>query len=92
MLCLIIILLFIFKKKKTNYNIYGLIDRNILEVFFNIDDYEKKTSFIASTQTFFFTGGNFVSSVEFVPVTEGRFDIQFYGRQLGEFDFTEGAS
>jgi beta-fructofuranosidase len=80
------------QEKKTNYNIYGLIDRNILEVFFNIDDYEKKTSFIASTQTFFFTGGNFVSSVEFVPVTEGRFDIQFYGRQLGEFDFTEGAS
>jgi len=38
------------------------------------------------------TGGNFVSSVEFVAVTEGRFDIQFYGRQLGEFDFTDGAS
>ena len=37
-LCLIIILLFI----KSNYNTYGLIDRNILEVFFNIDDYEKK--------------------------------------------------
>ena len=47
---------------------------------------------IASTQTFFFTGGNFVSTVEFVPVTEGRFDILFYRRQLGEFDFTEGAS
>ena len=30
------------QEKKTNYNIYGLIDRNILEVFFNIDDYEKK--------------------------------------------------
>ena len=53
---------------------------------------KKKTSFIASTQTFFFTGGNFVSTVEFVPVTEGRFDIRFYGSQLGDFDFTEGAS
>ena len=53
---------------------------------------KKKNSFIASTQTFFFTGGNFVSYVEFVPVSEGMFDIQFYGRQLGEFDFTEGAS
>jgi len=71
------------------YNLYGLIDRNIIELFLNVDDFSQKTSYVVSTNTFFFTGGNFVSTVELVPVSQGRFNISFYGRQLGEFDFTE---
>ena len=71
------------------YNLYGLVDRNIIEVFLNVDNMNTKTSYVAATNTFFFTGGNFVSTVEFVPITEGRFNIAFYGRQLSTFDYTE---
>ena len=71
------------------YNVYGLIDRNIIELFLNVDDITEKTSYVVATNTFFFSGGNFVSTVEFVPVSEGRFNIDFYGRQLTTFDYTE---
>ena len=71
------------------YNIYGLVDRNIIELFLNVNDIQKKTSYVASTNTFFFTGGNFVSTVEFIPISEGRFNIDFYGRQLTTFNYTE---
>ena len=71
------------------YNIYGLVDRNIIELFLNIDDPDKKTSYVACTNTFFFTGGNFVSTVEFVPEEEETVNILFYGRQFQSFDYTE---
>ena len=71
------------------YNVYGLIDRNIIELFLNVDNMTEKTSYVVSTNTFFFTGGNFVSTVEFIPISEGRFNIYFYGRQHTTFDYTE---
>lgn len=44
------------------YTAHIIIDRNIFEVFFNEDD--DKFSFITSTNTFFFTGGNFIDTIE----------------------------
>ena len=44
------------------YTAHVIIDRNIFEVFFNEDD--DKFSFITSTNTFFFTGGNFIDTIE----------------------------
>lgn len=38
------------------YNVYGIIDRNIIELFFN-------NGTISSTNTFFFTTGNYISSI-----------------------------
>jgi beta-fructofuranosidase len=46
----------------TKFWAHGIIDRNIIEVFFNeeSDGY----SFITSTNTFFFTGGNFIDKIK----------------------------
>ncbi len=55
----------IYKKAINNgyamFSVHGIIDRNIIELFFNEeDDY----SIITSTNTFFFTGGNFIGSID----------------------------
>ena len=44
------------------YTAHVIIVRNIFEVFFNEDD--DKFSFITSTNTFFFTSGNFIDTIE----------------------------
>ena len=65
------------------FKVHGLIDRNIIELFFNED--EEGYSFITSTNTFFFTGGNFIDSirVEYNLLNEKGFEnIVLEARQL----------
>ena len=65
------------------FKVHGLIDRNIIELFFNED--EEGYSFITSTNTFFFTGGNFIDKirVEYNLLEEKGFDqILLQARQL----------
>ena len=58
-----------------SFQAHVIIDRNIFEVFFNED--EDKFSFITATNTFFFTGGNYISSigVEY-NVVDGKYGFQ----------------
>ena len=67
------------------FSVHGIIDRNIIELFFNEeDDY----SIITSTNTFFFTGGNFIGSIDIkvnanTKDKDGGYIItQFKARQL----------
>ena len=65
------------------FSAHLIIDRNIIEVFFNEDD--DGYSYITSTNTFFFTGGNFITDVEvtYNNVGENGFkDVKIRGRQL----------
>ena len=45
------------------FSVHGIIDRNIIELFFNEDS--DGFSINTSTNTFFFTGGNFIDSISF---------------------------
>ena len=72
------------------FNVHGLIDRNIIELFFNEDN--ERYSFITSTNTFFFTGGNFIDTirVEYNLINEKGFgDILLKARQLNLKTTTE---
>ena len=66
------------------YTAHVIIDRNIFEVFFNEDD--DKFSFITSTNTFFFTGGNFIDTIEVeYNLVDGQYgfkNVQLTARQL----------
>ena len=66
------------------FTAHVIIDRNIIEVFFNEDD--DKFSFITSTNTFFFTGGNFIDTIEvkynLVNESKGFQNVQLKARQL----------
>ncbi len=58
------------------YSVHGFIDRNIIELFFN-EGYQ------TSTNTFFFTGGNFINDVEIkCDYGEHGFDIEFKAAQI----------
>ena len=46
---------------EVKFTAHIIVDRNIVEVFFNEDD--KGYSAITSTNTFFFSGGNFITDV-----------------------------
>ncbi|EDO14432.1 hypothetical protein Kpol_234p2 [Vanderwaltozyma polyspora DSM 70294] len=60
----------------STYKVYGIIDRNIMELYFN-------DGFQVSTNTFFFGDYNYISSVELSVGKDGVFDIQeFSVRQL----------
>ena len=66
------------------YTAHVIIDRNIFEVFFNEDD--DKFSFITSTNTFFFTGGNFIDTIEVeYNLVDGKYgftNVELTARQL----------
>ena len=66
------------------FTAHVIIDRNIIEVFFNED--EDQFSFITSTNTFFFTGGNFIDTIEvkynLVNESKGFQNVQLRARQL----------
>ena len=69
--------------KRSLFKVYGLIDMNILELFFNQDD--DKFSVITSTNTFFFTGGNFIDSIDIKiddNTNQGFYIKNFKARQL----------
>ena len=56
------------------YYVHGFIDRNIIELFFN-EGYQ------TSTNTFFFTGENFINDVE-IKNDYGNFEVQFKAGQI----------
>ena len=71
------------KDKRNLFKVYGLIDMNIMELFFNQDN--SGFSVITSTNTFFFTGGNFISSIDIIiddNTKEGFYIKSFQARQL----------
>ena len=58
------------------YEVHGFIDRNIIELFFN-EGYQ------TSTNTFFFTGGNFINEVEIkCDYGEHGFNVDFKAGQI----------
>ena len=58
------------------YDVHGFIDRNIIELFFN-EGYQ------TSTNTFFFTGGNFINEVEIkCDHGENGFNVDFKAAQI----------
>jgi beta-fructofuranosidase len=48
------------------FTIYGIIDRNICELFVNVRGINERKAFMTMTNTFFFTGGNFINSIDFI--------------------------
>jgi beta-fructofuranosidase len=48
------------------FTIYGIIDRNICELFINVPNINERKAFMTMTNTFFFTGGNFINSIDFI--------------------------
>ena len=48
------------------FTIYGIIDRNICELFVNVRSINERKAFMTMTNTFFFTGGNFINSIDFI--------------------------
>ena len=48
------------------FTIYGIIDRNICELFVNVPNINKRKAFMTMTNTFFLTGGNFINSIDFI--------------------------
>ena len=71
---------------ETHFSAHIIVDRNIIEIFFNED--ENGYSAITSTNTFFFTGGNFITDVvvEYNSagsnLDKGFKNIKIKGRQL----------
>ena len=65
-------------KDTVQYKVKGYIDRNIIELFFN-EGYQ------TSTNTFFFTGGNFINDVD-IKVDYGKkgFDVSMNIAQITE--------
>ena len=53
-----------------NFSIYGIIDRNICELFTNVVGINDRRSFMTMTNTFFFTGGNYINSIDLLQ-TDG---------------------
>ena len=85
----------------SKFKVHGIVDRNIIELFFNeVKDNEGDDfgwSALSSTNTFFFTGGNFIGTlkVEFNSPTKvlgettenvGFDNISLRGRQLNPLD------
>jgi len=67
----------------TKFAVHGFIDRNIIELFFNED--KDGFSFVTSTNTFFFTGGNFIDTieVEYNTLNDKGFDeVNLSARQI----------
>ncbi len=60
--------------KQIEYDVHGFIDRNIIELFFN-EGYQ------TSTNTFFFTGENFINDVE-IKSDHGNFTVKFKAGQI----------
>lgn len=60
----------------TKYKVYGIADRNILELYFNDGSQ-------VSTNTYFFTGGNFIGEADIEVEADGVFEIEdFQIRQM----------
>ena len=83
---------------RVQFKVHGIIDRNIIELFFNEEKENDNDSFgwsaLSSTNTFFFTGGNFIGNLKVVynapslvngkviESNEGFANIKLRARQL----------
>ena len=84
----------------SKFKVHGIVDRNIIELFFNeVKDKEDDDfgwSALSSTNTFFFTGGNFIGNLkveynapslvngEVVDTNKGFTDVKLRARQLNQ--------
>ena len=71
-----------------NLQIYGLIDRNICELFANGENINDRRSFMTMTNTFFFTGGNFINSIDLYQANGSKIKGTLYVRQIHPDDLT----
>ena len=83
---------------RVQFKVHGIIDRNIIELFFNEEKDDENDEFgwspLSSTNTFFFTGGNFIGNlkVEYnapslvngnvITANEGFDNVKLRARQL----------
>ena len=71
-----------------NLQIYGIIDRNICELFANGENINDRRSFMTMTNTFFFTGGNFINSIDFIQKNGSKVQGTLRVRQIFPEDLT----
>ena len=71
-----------------NFSIYGIIDRNICELFVNVVGINDRRAFMTMTNTFFFTGGNFISSVDLLQQHNTKINGTLKVRQISPDDLT----
>ncbi len=59
-----------------DFSIYGIIDRNICELYVNGENINDRKAFMTMTNTFFFTGGNFINSVDLLEAHILKLKVQ----------------
>ena len=67
---------------RENFSIYGIIDRNICELFVNVVSMKERKAFMTMTNTFFFTGGNFIDSVDLLQTHNTKIKGEIRIRQI----------
>ena len=72
-----------------NFSIYGIIDRNIVELFANGNNFADKRCFMAMTNTFFFSGGNYINRVDLLQTHNTKIRGTLKIRQIGEMEYTK---
>ncbi len=70
------------------FTVYGIIDRNICELFANGENINDRRSFMTMTNTFFFTGGNFINSIDLYQANGSKIKGTLYVRQIHPDDLT----
>ena len=75
-----------------HFSLYGIIDRNIVELFANVISINDRRCFMTMTNTFFFTGGNFINSIDLLQTHNTKITGNLRVRQFGELDYTTEAS
>ena len=75
-----------------DFQIYGLIDRNICELFVNGENINNRKAFMTMTNTFFFTGGNFINSVDLYQDNGSKMTGTFRIRHIFPDDLTYSTS
>ena len=70
------------------FTVYGIIDRNICELFVNVPNINERKAFMTMTNTFFFTGGNFINSIDFIQKNGSKVQGTLRVRQIFPEDLT----
>ena len=70
------------------FTIYGIIDRNICELFVNVRSIKERKAFMTMTNTFFFTGGNFINIIDFIQKNGSKVKGTLRVRQIFPEDLT----
>ncbi len=73
---------------KRNFSIYGIIERNICELFVNVPDINNRKAFMIINNTFFFTGGIFINNVDLLQTYNTKIKGTMRFRQIFPDDLT----